>query len=78
MEFLLSEWFNQRSPLRTSKRNIKIEKTALSDGLKRIFPLEINGIPYRDVEQWNTEVIEKTKDTIIVKDNIEPKELENE
>lgn len=78
MEFLLSEWYNQKSPLWASKRNFMMEKTALSVGLKRLFPLEFNGMPYTDVEQWNREVIEKTKDTIIVKDNLEPKELENE
>ena len=50
----------------------------LSVGLNRLFPLEFNGMSYTDVEQWNREVIEKTKDTIIVKDNLEPKELENE
>ena len=53
MEFLLSEWFNQRSPLWTSKRNFMMEKTALSVGLKRLFPLEFNGMPYTDLEQWN-------------------------
>ena len=35
-------------------------------------------MPYPDVEQRHREEKEKTTDTILVKDNLEPKELENE
>lgn len=63
MEFPFKEW-NQQQALWRSKPHFMIEKVALANGLRRLFPLDIAPLPYTKEEDYITVDINEPRELL--------------